>query len=118
MAFPCPSCGGHNTRVSNTEQKGYRIKRYIRCEGCGVRYRTVEQLAEAFPGGRRKVPLVNPDGVNHGEANPAAVLTQQNVRDIRHALAAGESQRSVARRYGVSPSHVCRIARRQIWRNV
>ena len=117
MAFPCPSCGSTGTRVSTTEHQGYRIKRYIRCSACDLRFRTLEQLADPAERKRRQ-PRAARASVNRGEANPAAVLTAANVRDIRAAISAGESQRSIARRYGLAPSHVCRIAKRQIWRNL
>lgn len=50
-----------------------------------------------------------------GEANPAAKLTEAQVRQIR---ASTESQRACARRFGVSKITVQRIRHGIIWRHV
>lgn len=118
MAFPCPECGSRGTRVSNTEQRGYRIKRYIRCEDCGVRFRTIERHASPKKPGTPNRPKPSSRTYNRGEGNPAAVLAAADVLAIRQAIEAGSSQAELARRYGLSSSHVSRIANRQIWRNL
>lgn len=56
------------------------------------------------------------DGV--GERNAFAKLTEDDVREIRRARDAGESQRDVARRFGVSQGTVSFIALRQTWKHV
>lgn len=53
-----------------------------------------------------------------GSKNPAAKLTEEQVREIRAAIAAGEQQRPVAARYGVSQPLIGMIARREWWRHV
>ncbi len=53
-----------------------------------------------------------------GEANRAARLTVEQVLAIRDAVAAGESQCSVARRTGVPQPHISRIVLRKIWAHV
>lgn len=118
MAFPCPECGSRRTRVSNTELKGFKVKRYIRCEDCGLRFRTLERHTEPKRPGTPNHPKKLTHQRNRGEANPAAWLTAADVIAIRAELARGVSQAAIARRYGMSSSHVCRIASRQIWRNV
>lgn len=54
----------------------------------------------------------------HGEAHPRAKLTEDIVRVIRAAAAAGESQRSIGARYGIHQTHVGLVVRRKIWRRV
>jgi len=54
--------------------------------------------------------------VNRGEANGRATLTQAEVDDIRAAIAAGESQKSVAMRLGRSHGHISLIYNRKIWK--
>jgi ribosome-binding protein aMBF1 (putative translation factor) len=53
-----------------------------------------------------------------GEKNGRAKLTVQDVIDIRAASDAGVSRAELARRYGLGPSVVSRIARRESWRHV
>lgn len=53
-----------------------------------------------------------------GERNPNAKLTAAKVLAIRADVAAGEPQRSVARRYGVGKSTVNYIVTRRIWAHV
>ncbi|QHB41407.1 endonuclease [Mycobacterium phage Megiddo] len=53
-------------------------------------------------------------GVTHGLAK----LTDDDVRAIRAASAAGESYRSLAQRYGVNKFHIGRIVRREKWSHV
>jgi hypothetical protein len=53
-----------------------------------------------------------------GERNGGAKLTESDIRAIRAACAAGETQCSVAVRFGVSNQHVSCISRGQKWRHV
>ena len=53
-----------------------------------------------------------------GEKNGIAKLTEQAVREIRVALAEGESQCKIAVRYGVASTTVSRVARRKGWGHV
>lgn len=50
-----------------------------------------------------------------GEDHPGHKLTTEAVRKIRQDVANGESQRSVARRYGMDQSTVSGICRRKLW---
>lgn len=45
----------------------------------------------------------------------ATKLTEAQVQDIRRLLASGALQREAAARYGVTRSHVSRIANQKIW---
>lgn len=51
----------------------------------------------------------------HGSANPAAKLTRDDVRAIL-AASGHESQRSIAKRFGISQSQVGNILRGDAWR--
>ena len=50
-----------------------------------------------------------------GEANPSAKLDADSVRRIRREIAVGFTQVDVAAHYGVSPSLVRAIVKRQVW---
>ena len=53
-----------------------------------------------------------------GEANGQAILTEDDVREIRTAPQAGDSCASVARRYGVSRRCIKHILTGTTWRHV
>lgn len=53
-----------------------------------------------------------------GERHPAAVLTEETVREIRAAYASGESQVSLGKRYGLRQSSVSRVVLRKSWKHV
>mgnify|MGYP000558890756 FL=1 len=53
-----------------------------------------------------------------GEKNPFSKLNDQAVIAIRAACAAGESQRSVAKRFGLSQTHVSEIHLRKRWKHI
>ncbi len=48
----------------------------------------------------------------------AKKLTPEKVREIRAAVAAGETQRSVAARFGIANQHVSDLVARRMWRHV
>lgn len=53
-----------------------------------------------------------------GEQNGAALLTEDQVREIRYAAAAGVKQVRLAETYGVSQMAVSQVVRRVTWRHV
>lgn len=53
-----------------------------------------------------------------GVRNPSAKLTEADVREIRAAIAAGKSHRSLGDRYGVSHTAIKKIGRRETWAHV
>lgn len=55
---------------------------------------------------------------NHGERNPRAKITEDDVREIRIAAAAGETNRSIADRYGIAHNTVSIIVHRLSWSHV
>ena len=69
-----------------------------------------ENMIEKCEKGRSNTP--------RGEAAGQAKLTEADVIAIRLASAAGESQRSIGGRYGVSNVAVCFIVRRKTWAHV
>lgn len=58
------------------------------------------------------------DRVRHGVTHPNARLTEAQVHAIRHADAAGQSRRSLAREYGVTEATIRKIAQRLTWRRL
>ena len=62
--------------------------------------------------------MSRPQDFQPGEAHPGARLTEQDVRDIRAASAAGETYQKIALRYGVAMSTVGKIMGRINWRHV
>lgn len=53
-----------------------------------------------------------------GSKRPAAKFTEYDIVQIRKRNAAGESQKSLAREYGVTDSNINLICRRRSWRHV
>lgn len=60
--------------------------------------------------GRERPPV----GVEHGMAR----LTEEQAREIRRRVAAGESRRAVAALMGVHYSHACSVARGARWKHL
>ena len=50
-----------------------------------------------------------------GEKNPNAKLTEAEVREIKIALASGESTGALARKYGVAKPTICHIKTGRLW---
>jgi len=66
---------------------------------------------------KRKFSDVRPSklfGANH----PSAVLTEDQVRQIKAMLGLGLSQQKIADCFGVSQKHISRIARHKVWSHV
>lgn len=72
-----------------------------------------DNMADMTSKGRRVLPVIK-----RGAEHPNARLTPAAVVDIRSRVSAGDSMRSVARRYNVAPEAVRRIVRRQMWAHV
>lgn len=53
-----------------------------------------------------------------GERNGQSKLNAQIVREIRERHASGESQRSLAREYGVGATTVSQVVRRETWAHI
>lgn len=70
-----------------------------------------DNMADMKAKGRNRLP----PPPARGHANRLAKLSSQQVREIRKKLTVGETQRSVANRFGVSQSAIAKIAARQTW---
>jgi len=55
------------------------------------------------------------DPFKRGEANYAAVLTEDHVRELRQLRVAGNSYKQLAERYGIDKKHAWRICQRIAW---
>lgn len=53
-----------------------------------------------------------------GESHFRAKITAAQVKEIRAAVAAGETQAAMAVRFGLTPRHVWKIVARRLWRRV
>ena len=53
-----------------------------------------------------------------GERSGASKLTEESVREIRMEIARGESQRALAKRFGVSPPQISYIKNGLTWKHV
>jgi hypothetical protein len=53
-----------------------------------------------------------------GAGNPAAKLTESEVREIRKRFSSGEAKRALGRAYGVSPALIFSIVTRRVWAHV
>lgn len=60
----------------------------------------------------------NLDNVPRGERNTRARLTDDDVREIRTALARGETQPTIAKRYGVKQAAISDIKLGKTWKHV
>lgn len=66
----------------------------------------------------RNIVQTHPERLPHGEAHWCRVLDDDAVRALRSAIAASESQSSVARRIGIPLATVNRAYLRRTWRHV
>lgn len=57
-------------------------------------------------------------GILAGQNNAAAKLTDDNITEIRLAVSSGQSQASLAKRFGISASSVHRIVTGQAWTRI
>lgn len=72
-----------------------------------------QNAAHASKAGLLPKGLIGP-----GEKCPAAKLTDEKVREIRRRVAAGETQRAVAKEFGVTYGNVSLIVNRGTWSHV
>lgn len=59
-----------------------------------------------------------PERLRRGEAVTNSKLTEAQVVEIRARYANGESQTSIARAFGIAPTNVARIVKREGWKHV
>jgi DNA invertase Pin-like site-specific DNA recombinase len=53
-----------------------------------------------------------------GTRNPSARYTEDEIREIRTRYAAGETQTSIARSFGIRQGHVSDICLRKVWKDL
>jgi len=68
--------------------------------------------------GERHGSRLHPEKLARGERVGTARLTADEVVEIRARAARGESQRSLARAFGVSQGNIGFIVRREWWRHI
>lgn len=73
---------------------------------------------ESYPRGDAHPFRVNPECHARGERVNTAKLTPRQVRRIRKLASSGSPCTSLARKYGVDKSNICRIIRRESWRHL
>lgn len=61
---------------------------------------------------------VDPKRLARGDTHGNAKLTADAVRDIRRRAAAGEFASVAAKMYGLTPGHIRKIVRRELWRHI
>lgn len=68
--------------------------------------------------GDRNGARLHPERVARGERNGSARFTEEDIREIRLAYGAGESQPSIAARFGTAQAVISRIVRRVAWKHI
>lgn len=113
----CRSCNSTNTRVTVTEHHGNESWRYCRCLDCKSHYKTIETYVILKRG---SVPGVkqHPNCHVKGEQNGNAVLTEENVLEIRRLVSDNQTYAQIAKRFGIDKSNVYRIVKRKSWAHV
>jgi hypothetical protein len=57
-------------------------------------------------------------GMNRGENHGRALFAEDDIRDIRRRVAAGELRKDLAEEYGAHPTTITHIVKRRTWRHV
>lgn len=110
----CPKCKSISTRVTCTNHFEVYTKRYCRCLDCNQRFQTIERYVKYHRGPKPGGKLPDTQGVKNGNA----VLTEQNILDIRKLKAEGKSNDTISIIYGINRGHVSRIVNRKVWAHV
>jgi transcriptional regulator NrdR family protein len=106
----CPNCHQQNHRVLETRSTDSNtIRRRKSCDDCGQRWTTYERSEPCH---------LDVNFNSRGSKNHNAVLTENNVRDMRKEYSDGSSYAAIAGKYGVGQSTVSRIVRRMNWTHV
>lgn len=86
------------------------------CKKCNSRFTTEEVVVSPLPRGHRKLRIGGRKRViAEGERNPAAVLTAENVRELRLLASKGVPRRDLAQKFGISAGHISRILTFKSW---
>lgn len=110
----CLKCNSKNTRVTCTVHSETNTKRYCRCLDCNQKFQTIERYVKYRRGPKRGGTLTDTQGVKNGNA----VLTEQNILDIRKLKTEGKSNFAISVIYGINRGHVSRIVNHKVWAHV
>lgn len=111
----CRECAGL-TRVVCTEHHPDGTHRWLRCLECEATTRTLERYLKPKPGPKPGI-TINVKR-NMGSTNGASVLTEDDVRRLRHLASSGTSQKHIALEFGIAPATVSRIVTRKLWSHI
>jgi hypothetical protein len=114
----CRTCNSSNTRVTSTDQTNAVLtKRYCRCLDCKAHYQTVEGYLIVKHGSMFGVEQDNSRKAR-GERIGTAVLTEDNVREIRKLSDAKQTYIQIAKQFGIHKDTVYKIVNRKSWAHV
>lgn len=105
--------GTHADNMRDAKEKGRFGPNHIRGDAHPLRLNPAKAAR-----GSRNGAYTHPESVNRGSAHGMTHLTEGDVRAMRHRCAGGESQRSVARDFGITQAQVQRIVSRKSWAHV
>lgn len=117
MTMKCRECNSKEVRVTVTEHHGNETWRYCRCLDCNCKFKTIETYAKPKPGPAPGTKA-HPNTVKRGEQNDFAVLTEQNVIDIRRLASDNIKYTIIAKQYGIHKDTVYRIVNYKTWNHV
>ena len=114
----CRACNSRNTRVTSTDlTNAVLTKRYCRCLDCKAHYQTTETYAMVKRGSVFGVQQDNSRKAK-GERISTAVLTEDNVREIRKLSATKQTYVQIAKQFGIHKDTVYKIVNRKSWAHV
>jgi transcriptional regulator NrdR family protein len=114
----CRACNSRNTRVTSTDlTNAVLTKRYCRCLDCKAHYQTIETYAMVKRGSMFGVQQDNSRKAR-GERISTAVLTEDNVREIRKLSATKQTYVQIAKQFGIHKGTVYKIVNRKSWAHV
>ena len=114
----CRACNSRNTRVTCTKSiNAIETKRYCRCLDCKAHYQTTETYTITKCGSMFGIQQDNSRKAR-GERISSAVLTEDNVREIRKLSAAKQTYVQIATRFGIHKDTVYKIVNRKSWAHV
>lgn len=114
----CKHCASAKTRVISTDHHDHGTKRYHRCLDCGEKFRTLQSYDPKPRTGKPYIGTPREHTIARGEDHGSAVLTVDNIREIRRLCDEGASYTQLAKRFGMSRTHISDIHRRKCWAHV
>lgn len=89
-----------------------------RGRSCSGDLNGVRKNPGCLPTGDRHYTRRRPDLVKRGDKNPAAKLTEDDVREIRRLRAGGSGLQAIAKQFGIDRANVGYIVRGDTWKHV